>query len=175
MYKDVRKNVFVDGHKRSDVMEDRVNFLRRMEDLKRYIVKFDTDGAMKPKVYRSDCAVGGEDHRSIIVITHDECTFSANDRARKAWTREGNTFLRPKGRGQGRMVSEFILPFGRLNLTSSAPDKRQDVLDDLRRHVPTNKDEDRFWGLYVAHTCGTWIILRLVAPHWTSVVYLWLV
>lgn len=30
-YKDVRKDVFIDGHERSDVVEDRRNFLRKME------------------------------------------------------------------------------------------------------------------------------------------------
>ena len=31
VYKDVRKDVFVDGHERSDVVEDRANFLKKME------------------------------------------------------------------------------------------------------------------------------------------------
>ena len=129
VYKDVRKDVFVDGHERSDVVEDRANFLNQMEELKPYMVEFYDDGAMKPKVYPSDCAVGGENRQPIIVITHDECTFSANDGVRKAWTREGDTFLRPKGRGQGIMVSEFILPFGRLNLASLTPEKMQEVME----------------------------------------------
>ena len=85
-YKDMRKYVFVDGYERSDVVKDRINFLRRMEELKPYMVEFDENGAMKPKVYLSNYAVGGENRRPIIVITHDECTFSANDRVRKAWT-----------------------------------------------------------------------------------------
>lgn len=112
----MKKDVFVDGHERSDVVEDRIRFLNKMEELKPYLVEFDENGTMKDKTYPPDCAVGGEDRRPVIVITHDECTFSANDGIRKAWTRVGDTFLRPKGRGQGIMVSEFLLPFGRLNL-----------------------------------------------------------
>ena len=50
-----------------------------MEELKPYIVEFNEDGAMKAKDYPVDSAVGGEERRPIIVITHDECTFSAND------------------------------------------------------------------------------------------------
>lgn len=152
VYKDVRKDVFVDGHERPDVVEDRANFLRKMEELKPYIVEFDQDGAMKPKVYPSDCAVGGEDRRPVIIITHDECTFSANDGVRKAWTREGDTFLRPKGRGQGIMVSEFILPFGRLNLTSLSPEKRQKVLEqtglshtEVVEIFEYGKNNDGYW------------------------------
>ncbi len=37
-------------------------------------------------------------------------------------------FLRPKRQRQGIMVLEFILPFGRLNLTSLTPEKRQEVM-----------------------------------------------
>ena len=66
-----------------------------MEDLKPYMVEFEEDGKMKPKIYPSDCAVGGNDRRPIIVITHDECTFSANDGIRRAWTRVGIHFYFP--------------------------------------------------------------------------------
>ncbi len=106
-YKYVRQDVFVDGHERSDVVEDRKNFLKKIE-LKLYIVKFKEDGTMKPKVYFSDCEVDGNKRQLIIVITHDECTFSANDGVRKDWTRKKYTFLRPKGRGQGIMISGFL-------------------------------------------------------------------
>lgn len=63
------------------------------------MVEFEEDGAMKAKTYPSDCAVGGPNRRPIVVITHDGCTFSANDGIRKAWIRKEDTFLRPKGRG----------------------------------------------------------------------------
>lgn len=75
----MRKDVFIDGHERSDVVEDRKNFLGKMKELKPYIVEFEENGAMKEKIYPPDCAVHGLNRRSIIVITHDECTFSAND------------------------------------------------------------------------------------------------
>ena len=58
MYKDVRKNIFVDRHEQPDVIEDCASFLRKIEELKLYIVEFDQDGAMKPKIYLFDCAVG---------------------------------------------------------------------------------------------------------------------
>ena len=131
-YKDVRKDIFIDGHERSDVVEDRKKFLEKMEELKPYMVEFEENGAMKEKIYPSDCAVHGPNRRPIIVITHDECTFSANDGIRKAWTRKGDTFLRPKGRGQGIMTSEFLLPFGRLNLFSLTPERREQIKEETR-------------------------------------------
>ena len=83
-YKDVHKDVFIDGHERSDVVEDCKVFLNKIEELKPYIVEFDEDGAIKPKVYLLDCVIGGNDRQLIIVITHNECTFSANDGIQKA-------------------------------------------------------------------------------------------
>ena len=128
-YKDVKKDVFVDGHERPDVVEDRKKFLSTMKDLEPYLVEFEEDGSMKTKEYPDDCAVGGDKRRPVIVITHDECTFSANDGIRKAWTQIGDTFLRPKGRGQGIMASDFLLPFGRLNLSSLSEEKKKEVID----------------------------------------------
>ncbi len=84
LYKDVRKDLFVDGHERSNVVEDHANFLMQMEELKPYTVEFYEDGAIKPKVYSSGYAVRTENRQSIIVITHDECTFSENDGVQRA-------------------------------------------------------------------------------------------
>ena len=98
-YKDVKKDVFVDGHEWSDVVEDRKRFLNKIKDLKPYLVEFNEDGTMKDKMYPPDCVVGGEDCRPVIIITQDECTFLANDGICKTWTRVGDTFLRPKDQG----------------------------------------------------------------------------
>lgn len=38
--KDERKDVFVDKHKRTDVVEDRKNFLKKIERLKPYMMEF---------------------------------------------------------------------------------------------------------------------------------------
>lgn len=130
-YKDIKKNVFVDGHERPDMVEDCQKFLRIMKDLEPYLIEFEEDGFMKTKNYPDDCAVGGNIHRPVIVITHDECTFSANDGIRRAWTRVGDTFLRPKRRGQGIMVSDFLLLFGRLNLSSLSKGKKKEVIDKI--------------------------------------------
>ena len=130
-YKDVRKDVFVDGHEWFDVVEDCINFLRRMEELKPYMVEFDENSTMKPKVYPSDCAMGREKQRTIIVITHNECTFSANNGVCKAWTWKRDTFLRPKGQEQGIMTLDFTLPYGRLNLNSLTPKRREKIAQTI--------------------------------------------
>lgn len=144
--------MFVDGHKRPDVVEDRNLFLTQMEELKLYIVEFDDDGAMKAKEYPVDCIVGVDECQPIIVITRDECTFSANDGVRKAWSREGDTFLRPKGRGQGIMTSDFWLPFGRFNLASLSSQKRKEVVEkrglletEAVEMCEYRKNNDEYW------------------------------
>ncbi len=44
-------DVFIDGHKQTDVIEDRVNFLKTTQDLKPYMVEFEDDKNIKVKVY----------------------------------------------------------------------------------------------------------------------------
>lgn len=127
-WKDVKKGVFIDGHEREDVVEDRHSFLKLMKDLSAYIVDFKADGSMEEKDYPSDCIVGGSDRRPIIVITHDESIFSANDGKRQAWIRDGDAILRPKGKGKGIMVSDFLLPFSRLNLLSLSAERQKELM-----------------------------------------------
>ena len=151
-YKDVKKDVFIDGHERPDVVQDRQIFLKVMKQLEPYLVEFNEDGTMKAKEYPFDCAIRGANRQPVIIITHDESTFSANDGIRRAWTRKGNSFLRPKGRGQGIMASEFLLPFGRLNLSSLSEEKRSEVLEKSGLNVTEaveifeyGKSNDGYW------------------------------
>ena len=57
---DVCKDVFVDGYNQADVMQDCKNFLKRLKELKLYMVEFEEDSTMKPKIYPSDCIVRGD-------------------------------------------------------------------------------------------------------------------
>ncbi len=83
VYKEICKNVFIDGYKRSNVVEDQNCFLTKMEKLKPYIIEFNEDGTIKAKDYLLNAAIGGKECYPIIEITHDECTFSANVGIRK--------------------------------------------------------------------------------------------
>ena len=109
------------------MVEYRNLFFKEMESLLPYLVEFNNDGTILPKEYPYDCAIGGPNRQPIIMITHDESTFSANDSRRKIWTLEGHGILRPKGRGRGIMVSDFGLPWSRLNLFS-LPSHQQEEL-----------------------------------------------
>lgn len=99
-----------------------------MLDLEPYLVEFDSEGNMKDNVYPDDCQIGGTGRRPVIMITYDECTFSANDGKTHGWQCKGDTFLCPKGKGRGIMVSDFLLPFSRLNLFQLSEEEQDRVV-----------------------------------------------
>ena len=125
-WREVKRGVFFDGHERKDVVADRVRFVEQMKKDEPYLVDFDSFGNILDKAYPEDCEVGGFQRRPLILITHDESTFSANDAKRYAWLEESDTFLRPKGKGQGIMVSDFLLPWGRLTMNHLSTEKMEE-------------------------------------------------
>lgn len=79
-YKNVRKDVFVDKYEQFDIMKDYKNFFIKMEELKLYMVKFEEDGIMNPKLCLSNCVIKGNERQPIIIIIYDEYTFFTNNR-----------------------------------------------------------------------------------------------
>ena len=98
-YGTVRKGVYVDGHEREDVKDYRNNvFLPKWRELSERFVQFDENGVWK----KPDLPEGVS---PLVLVTHDESTFNANDGRRKAWMEKGKQQIRPKGQGKGIMVS----------------------------------------------------------------------
>ena len=114
-WKEVQKSVFFYEYEREDVMEYRETFLSEMKSLLPYFVEFSDDRSILSHVYPDDYVVVRLDRRSIIMITYDESTFSANDGGRKVWTLDEHGILRPKKKGKQIMVSDFHLPWSWLN------------------------------------------------------------
>lgn len=50
-YKDIKKDVFVDKHEQTDMVEDQKRFLKKMKKLKSYMVEFNENGIIKDKKY----------------------------------------------------------------------------------------------------------------------------
>jgi len=58
----------------------------------------------------------------LVLVTHDETTFNANDGKRGVWLKDGKQPIRPKGRGKGTIVSGFSTLGGRLRVPDSVHD-----------------------------------------------------
>jgi hypothetical protein len=99
IYTRVKKGVYFDGHERDDVREYRDTvFLPQWKDLSSRFVEFDEDGAWaRPQL--------PEGVLPLVLVTHDESTFNANDGRRMIWMEGGRQPIRPKGQGKGIMVS----------------------------------------------------------------------
>lgn len=50
-YKDIYKYILIDKHGQLNIIKDYKIFLNTIEELKLYIVKFDKNNAIKPKIY----------------------------------------------------------------------------------------------------------------------------
>ena len=130
-YGKLGKGVFVDGHERKDVVDYRQNeFCPRWITFRSDFPPYDPVSKTL-KIYPNPVV------RPIILVTHDESTFNANDGTRYGWTSGGGQPLRPKGRGKGIMVSAFMTPVGLLRLP---PDLTDEVLVSLHPDWPRLED-----------------------------------
>lgn len=126
-----------------------------MKNLGSYLIEFEEDGSMKTKEYPDNCAVGGDKHCPVIVITYNKYTFSANNGIWKAQTQIEDTFLRFKGRNQGIIASDFFLPFSQLNLFSLLEEKRKEVVDLIVTEAVElfeyEKSNEGYWDGFKLH------------------------
>lgn len=99
-----RKDVYVDGHERADVVEERVKFLDVMEALESCLLRVDESNYNQPIPIPP--TINGE--ATHILVTHDETVFSAYDGEKTYWSEQGQIRLLPKGKGKGIMVSDFL-------------------------------------------------------------------
>lgn len=75
-YKNIKKDVFIDGYKRRNIVSD---YKYLLKELKPYLVKCNKDGIRKDKKYLLDHVIKDTDQRSLFIMTHDKSIFSAND------------------------------------------------------------------------------------------------
>lgn len=78
-----------------------------------------------------------EGEKPLVLVTHDESTFNANDGKRRVWKGKGKSPLRPKGKGKRIMASEFLTPVGRLRVPDSVPDHQ--LLQNLEWPLDENR------------------------------------
>ena len=102
-----RKGIFIDGHERPDVIETRTLFLRKMIKLGfLHFTNAPTEDAMRalPDVD----APTNERRLKTVVLFHNESTFMANEDQPTQWGMKGEKMMKPKSKGAGVMVSDFI-------------------------------------------------------------------
>lgn len=103
-----KKGSYVDGHERSDVVEYRQKFLRRLCALG-FLNKTNAPIPEAAESLPTDIDSPPDDQvLKTVFLFHDESTFQANDDQSTFWGTENMTFLRPKSKGTGIMVSDFI-------------------------------------------------------------------
>ena len=103
-----QKGTYVDGHERSDVVEYRNKYLRKMVALG-FLNESNAPTPDATKNFPTDLeALTPEQAEKNIVFFHDESTFQANDDETWIWGERGQHVLKPKSRGSGIMVSDFI-------------------------------------------------------------------
>ena len=103
-----QKGIFIDGHEREDVVESRKLFLRKMTKLGfLHFTNAPTDEAAR--ALPSDVDPPTIERRSKTVFHfHDESTFMSNEDQPTQWGMKGEKMMKPKSKGAGIMVSDFI-------------------------------------------------------------------
>ena len=131
----VRKGIFIDGHERPDVIESRKLFLRKMTKIGfLHFTNAPTDEAMKalPDVDSPT----NERRAKTVVLFHDETTFMSNEDQSTQWGMTGERMMKPKSRGAGIMVSDFVDEhYGFLALSDSEYEAAKASNPRIRRYA----------------------------------------
>lgn len=108
--------MYIDGHEREDVVKDRKEFVDRF--VNQYAPRmsiWDNDGNETPPRHDPTLNLQGQVYK-VILVTHDESTFYANDRQKTRWVHESQKATpERKGEGPSIMLSDFLTSeWGRL-------------------------------------------------------------
>ena len=103
------KGIYIDGHERYDVVEYRKLFLHSMVRLG----FLNNQNAPTPEAAQCLPSTSACDSQAIqserkVFIFHDESIFNTYDDQKVQWGRSDMQTIRPKGKGSGIMVSDFI-------------------------------------------------------------------
>jgi hypothetical protein len=97
-------SIYVDGHEREDVVKCREGFVKRF--VENYLPRMTHYSGDHMEIEHPPVLDG--DEKEIILITHDESTFKANDDQQYVRLENDEQVLKPKGEGRGIMISDFL-------------------------------------------------------------------
>lgn len=103
-----KKGCFVDGHECEDVVKSRSEFLRKMIGLGFLNESNAPTEKAKQSLPSNICCPSQEVLDKTVIFFHDESTFQANDDQSSFWGVKGTAVMKPKNKGSGIMVSDFI-------------------------------------------------------------------
>jgi hypothetical protein len=112
-----KRGMYIDGHERADIVEYRKGFVARWKEYEKRMVHYDNDGKVIGTLNGFPLPAHQQGQAfKLILVTHDESTFYANDRRKTKWTHTSETATpEHKGEGPSIMVSDFLtLEWGRL-------------------------------------------------------------
>ena len=146
-----KKGSYVDGHERDDVVEYRKKFLRRMAALgflNRSNAPTEEAKAALPMDLESPSS---EIIDKTVIFFHDESTFQSNDDQSTFWGEKGTTIMRPKSKGAGIMVSDFIdEKNGYLGLTQEEYDQAKEsdpnIWIEARAFLEYGENREGYWN-----------------------------
>ena len=141
---DKKKGVYIDGHEGDDVVQHRRKFLRQMIS-SGFLTKDSAPSEETKEAFPDDIETQPLARREKnIFIFHDESTFNANDDESLQWGRSDSQIIRPKSRGSGIMVSDFItVNDGYLCLTQAEYDVKKQT--DPRTLLEYGESRDGYW------------------------------
>ena len=92
----------------------RTEFIKRWKEYEKCFLIYDMDGNIVNKLIGFPVPQIG--HFRLILVTHDESTFYANDHRKMKWVHVTEVAVaEPKGEGVSIMVSDLLVPeWGRL-------------------------------------------------------------
>lgn len=135
-----RQGVYYDGHERDDVVAYRKQFLERMAAYEPFMAQFTDDCEV---IILPELRDGG---KQVVLVTHDESHFYANDGRRQYWRLPHTQSLRSKHLGQSIHVSEFLTDLrGRLRLNDMEKKEFPDIPQEARVVITTGKNQDGYW------------------------------
>ena len=98
--------MYIDGHEREDVVEYRNQFIKRWKEYKKWMVTYDNNGNIDSTP--SGFPIPQGHHFQLILVTHDESTFYANDRRKIKWSHASEKAT-PQKKGEGPSLILMIL------------------------------------------------------------------
>ncbi|KAG2109983.1 uncharacterized protein F5147DRAFT_772825 [Suillus discolor] len=109
-----QNGMYIDGHEQEDVVKYRKEFLQRWKEYEKRMVMYDNDGNVLTSPSGFPVAQGS--CFRLILVTHNESTFYANDQWKNRWNHSSDKATpEQKGEGPSLMISDMVtLDLGRL-------------------------------------------------------------